>query len=105
MVKPGSKDRKYKILITGQELAELQKFTYQMCEAFGLDRKIENYKGTRPIGFWRWDLDCLEMVTEDALEDTGEYPDKSGPGYEAMKNLCRRIKELRERAYAEIGGE
>ena len=25
-----------------------------MAEAFGLDRKIENYKGTRPITLYRW---------------------------------------------------
>ena len=104
MLKPGSKDKKYEILITGQELVELKKFTGQMCEAFGLDNRIEKYKGTRPIGFYRWDMDCLEDVTEGALEDTTEYPKKSGPGYEAMKSLCRHIKDMRERAYAEMRG-
>jgi len=104
MVNPGSKDKQYEILITGQELVELKKFTGWMSDAFGLDNRIEKYKGTRPIGFYRWDLDCLEMVTEDALKETKEYPKKSGPGYEAMKSLCRRIKELRDRAYAEMRG-
>jgi len=102
MLKPGSKDKRYEILITGRELVELKKFTLSMCEAFGLDNRIEKYKGTRPIGFYRWDMDCLEMVTQDALKDTEEYPEKSGPGYEAMKSLCRRIKELHDRAYAEM---
>ena len=50
-MRPGSKDKRYYILITGQELIELKKYTYLMAEAYGLDRKIENYKGTRPIGF------------------------------------------------------
>lgn len=102
MLKPGSNDIPYKILITGQELIELKKFTGGMCEAFGLDDRIERYKGTRPIGFYRWDLDCLEAVTKEALNDDEEYPEKSGLGYEAMKSLCKRIDELFELAYAEF---
>jgi hypothetical protein len=102
MLKPGKNDVQYKILITGQELIELKKFTGGMCEAFGLDDRIERYKGTRPIGFYRWDLDCLEMVTKDALEDDEEYPEKSGIEYEAMKSLCKRIKDIFDLAYAEF---
>ena len=45
MVKPGSKDRKAIILITGLELDELQCFTDSMAESFGLDRRMENYQG------------------------------------------------------------
>ena len=59
-MKPGSGDKQYRILITGRELEELKKFTWSMAEAFGLDRRIEKYQGKRPIGFYRWDLDCLE---------------------------------------------
>ena len=29
--------------ISGRQLEELQKHTWHMCEAFGLDRKIENF--------------------------------------------------------------
>jgi len=50
-MKPGSRDIKVNILITGEELEELQKHTWSMVEAFGLDRRIEQYKGKRPIGF------------------------------------------------------
>ena len=42
---------KVNILITGEELEELQKHTWSMVEAFGLDRRIEQYKGKRPIGW------------------------------------------------------
>ena len=101
-MKPGSKDKRHKILITGPELEELQKFTWLMAEAFGLDRRIENYKGKRPIGFYRWDLDCLVDVTESVLADTKEYPDKSGPDYAAMNQLCDRLKRLSAEAYGEI---
>lgn len=102
-MKPGSKDKPYPILIAGRELEELKKFTWHMMESFGLDQRIEDYKGSRPIGFYRWDLDCLEAVTEFALEDKEEYPDGSGPRHEAMKQLCERIKRLRAQAYADMG--
>ena len=102
-MKPGSKDKPYLILITGVELEELKRFTWSMAEAFGLDRRIENYQGKRPIGFYRWDLDCLQDVTELALDDTRAYPSRSGLRYEAMKRICDRIKRLREQAYADFG--
>lgn len=101
-MKPSPKDIKYKILITGQELIELKKFTWSMVEAFGLDHKIEQYQGKRPIGFYRWDLDCLEDVISMAVDDTKEYPDKSGIGYKAINKLYERIKEIRTHAYEEL---
>ena len=101
-MKPGSGDKQYRILISGRELEELKRFTWSMAEAFGLDRRIESYQGKRPIGFYRWDLDCLEDVIDLALDDDREYPRKSGPSYEAMKQLADRIKQLRTRAYAEM---
>ena len=73
-----------------------------MNEAFGLDRKIERYQGKRPIGFYRWDLNCLEDAIAMALDDTDEYPDKSGAYYDAMKKLHNRIVQLRKQAYGEL---
>jgi len=48
-MKPRKHDVPIKLKISGRQLEELQKYTVDMCEAFGLDRKIEKYKGTRPI--------------------------------------------------------
>jgi len=48
-MKPGPNDVKLIILITGDELHELKRFTIDMVEAFGLDRRIEAYTGKRPI--------------------------------------------------------
>jgi len=104
-MKPGSRDKQYRILITGRELDELKRFTWNMAEAFGLDGRIDNYQGKRPIGFYGWDLDCLEDVTDMALADEKAYPGKSGPGYEAMRTLHERIKQLRAEAYADIREE
>lgn len=91
-MKPRSKDKKIEILISGEELSELQRHTWQMAEAFGLDRRIENYKGKRPIGLYSWDFDCLLAVVEMALDDPKEYPDKENQGYKSLKNLLDRLK-------------
>ncbi len=99
-MKPGPNDRKVAMLITGDELGELKRFTVDMAEAFGLDRRIEKYSGERPINFYRWDLDCLLAVTENALRDNGEYPDKTSPAYTALKRLHIRLPDEYDKAYA-----
>ncbi len=63
-----------------------------MLEAFGLDRRIENYKGKRPIGLFSWDFDCLLAVIEYVIDDPKEYPDKNDSGYIALKKLYERLK-------------
>jgi len=100
-VKPGKYDKKYSILITGLELEELKRFTWQMVEAFGLDRRIEQYQGKRPLGFYRWDLDCLQDVIGMALKDAEAYPDHAAPGYAALRSLYERIRRLCAEAYGE----
>lgn len=56
------------MFITGVELDELQKHTWCMAEAFGLDSRIEKYKGKRPIGLYRWDMECLIDAVSIALD-------------------------------------
>ena len=70
-----------------------------MAEAFGLDRKIENYKGSRPITLYRWDLDCLMDVIDFALRDGRDYPDRSAPGYLALKRLGERLHQEYDAVY------
>ena len=82
-MKPGSRDKKHTILITGLELEEIQRFTGWMAESFGLDRRIADYRGKRPIGLYRWDIECLQDVIGMALKDPAEYPYHSTPGYTA----------------------
>ncbi|MFO0926141.1 MAG: hypothetical protein U0736_03760 [Gemmataceae bacterium] len=83
------KDHRHRLLISGDELQEPQRHTGAMAEAFGLDRKIENYKGTRPITLYRWDLDCLMDVIDLALRDERDYPDRSAPAYLAAQEPRR----------------
>jgi hypothetical protein len=92
-MKAGSKDIKLDILITGEELNQLQRQTYQMSEAFGLDKRIDNYRGKRPIGLYSWDFDCLLAVIEGALEDEKDYPDKNAAEYKPLMNLYFRLKD------------
>jgi len=71
----------------------LKRFTIDMAEAFGLDRRIEAYSGKWPIGFYRWDLDCLLAVMDLALKDQRAYPDKASSAYAAFKRLHDRLQE------------
>jgi len=98
-MKPGSRDIRHKLLITGDELTELKRHVYSMAESFGLDRKIEAYKGTRPLILYRWDLDCLMDVIADELQDPKQYPDTNAPEYQALKRLGDRLHEEYDRHY------
>ncbi|OIO72473.1 MAG: hypothetical protein CO186_03775 [Zetaproteobacteria bacterium CG_4_9_14_3_um_filter_49_83] len=99
-MKPGKRDIPVKIKIQGRQLEELQAHTVHMCEAYGLDTKVYNYKGVRPISFYRWDLDCLIDVMDYVLADKKKYPDPYDEGYIALSSLNvelkRRYKELYE---------
>ena len=98
-MKPGKNDIPIKIRITGIQLEELQKYTWQMIEAFGLDTKIDNYKGIRPISFYRWDLDCVLDVLDMALNDDKEYPDKYDEGYIRLQELYIHLKNAYRETY------
>jgi hypothetical protein len=98
-MKPGKRDKKVNILIQGKELFELKRHAELMVEAFGLDRRIENYQGKRPIGFYRWDLDCLIDVIDIALNDPYEYADKGSLEYKALSDLHDRLKKEYQRNF------
>ena len=92
MPKPGTKDKKLYFLIADEELTELQRQTWKMKEAFGLDKRIENYLGKRPLGLYSWDLECLLSVMEDTLKDNREYPDKNTSGFKALESIFKRVQ-------------
>ncbi len=98
-MKPGPRDHRHKLRICGDELRELKRHTYAMAEAFGLDAKIENYKGTRPITLYRWDLECLLDIIDVALED--DYPDKAAPEFQALKSLGERLRKEYDDTYGD----
>ncbi len=98
-MKPGRRDIPHKVMINGDELRELKRHTGSMAEAFGLDRKIEVYIGSRPITLYRWDLECLMDVIDCELASPREYPDKTTPEYLALKSLGERLREEYDRHY------
>jgi hypothetical protein len=100
-MRPGRKDRRYNILIDGQELATLQEYTWAMADAYGLDSRIARYKGTRPIGLWSWDLDCLEAMLDNAVRDC---QDCSSQEYQNLQSLRTRIQALLDQAHT-YGGQ
>jgi hypothetical protein len=103
-MKPGHRDIHHKVLITGDELRELKRHTGSMAEAFGLDRKIEAYKGTRPLTLYRWDIECLMDVIDCELNDPREYPDKTAPDYLALKSLSERLRNEYDTHYGNEQG-
>jgi Plasmid pRiA4b ORF-3-like protein len=98
-MKPLPGDYRHRLLITGDELRALKRHTPAMAEAFGLDRKIEKYKGTRPLTLYRWDLDCLLDVIDLALRDERDYPDRSAPAYRALQRLGERLRQEYDAVY------
>jgi len=98
-LKPGKRDIKIYIRISGSQLTELQKYTGDMCEAYGLDAKIGRYKGTRPISFYRWDFDCILDVLDMALADRANYPNQDSPNYLALSALRAGMKQEYKKTY------
>jgi len=104
-MKPASGERKRDILINGLELNELHRFDWLMAESYGLECRIANYKGTRSIGLWRWDIDCLVETIESVLDDPEFYRSHKTPGYLAIKALRDRLEIEGKALYAEITGK
>ena len=103
-MKPGSRDHKYSIKIAGAELAVLKECCFSLPESFGLDRRIEKYQGTRPIGFWRWDLDCLVDVLTLELQSPSKVwrRQRHTLDRDVLQSLHDKLTSLRDEAYKDI---
>ena len=103
-MKPGRHDVRHQVLIAGAELRELQRHTALMAESFGLDRRVEEYRGTRPLGLYRWDLECLLAVLDVALTDRRKYPSQDAPDHQALNALNARLQAEYEAHYGKLSG-
>jgi hypothetical protein len=92
-MKSGKNDRKAEIKFEIYELELLQENSWQMAESFGLDRRIANLTGKRKVGFFSWDLDCLECVGSDIQESPAD------------KKVADRIAKKIEEGYLFIKGK
>ncbi len=100
-MKPSSRDIRHRVLITGDELRELHRHAYSLVEAFGLDRKILAYSGTRPITLYRWDLECLMDTIDTELDNPRKYPDRGAAEFLALTRLRERLREEYDRRYGD----
>lgn len=92
-MKPGKNDIKAEIKFEIDELELLQENSWQMAESFGLDRRIVNLTGKRKVGFYSWDLECLECVVSDLQESPAD------------KEVADRIAKKIEEGYLFIKGK
>jgi hypothetical protein len=96
-LKPGKYDRRHQVLIKDAELRVLKELS--LPESFGLERRVERYQGKRPIGLYRWDLECLLDTL--SLEMT-DYPLHSRPrrtDLAALQSLYNRLRKEYDTAY------
>jgi len=90
-MRPGKNYRKHQVLITGAELLELKSLA--MPESFGLEARVQRYEGKRPIGLYRWDLECLLATLSLELED--RFPHHSRmrrKDFAALRSLHDRLQ-------------
>ncbi|MGA8233951.1 MAG: hypothetical protein WB795_20915, partial [Candidatus Acidiferrales bacterium] len=90
-VRPGKYDRKHQILISGVELRQLK--LLPLPESFGLEGRLQRYEGKRPIGLYRWDLECLLETLSLETADRPQHPRLRKKNIDALKSLHDRLRK------------
>jgi hypothetical protein len=98
-MKPGKKDIKINIRIQGEQLIALQKISFLFTECFGLDSRIDKYKGTKSIGLYQWDFECLIGGIEYAISDQKTKNSMRSSEINALTNLSNTINEIYKKTY------
>ena len=101
-MKPGKNDRKHQVLITGAELRELKLLA--LPESFGLEGRVQRYEGKRPIGLYRWDLECLLATLSLELEERVQHPRLRSKDIAALRSLHDRLQSEYAAAYGQSPG-
>ncbi|MBN1460268.1 MAG: hypothetical protein JXA57_12090 [Armatimonadetes bacterium] len=91
-----------RVKIEGDELRVLRILTFAMADSFGLDARIEAYRGMRPIQLHRWDLDCLVDVLANEIKGVRGEPGHRASEMKALRTLHERLTRLRDKAYADL---
>lgn len=96
-MKPGKYDRRHQVLIRGAELRELKELS--LPESFGSERRVERYQGKRPIGLYRWDLECLLDTLSLEMTDRPLHPKVRRRDLAALQALYDRLRKEYDLAY------
>ena len=101
-MKPGKNDHKHRVLITGAELRELKLLA--LPESFGLEARVQRYAGKRPIGLYRWDLECLLATLSLELEERVQHSRLRRKDLAALRSLHDRLRTEYDSAYGRALG-
>ena len=101
-MRPGKNYRKHQVLITGAELLELKSLA--MPESFGLEARVQRYEGKRPIGLYRWDLECLLATLSLELEERVQHSRLRRKDLAALRSLHDRLRTEYDSAYGRALG-
>ena len=85
------------MLIKGAELRVLKELS--LPESFGLERRVERYQGKRPIGLYRWDLECLLDTLSLEMTDRSLHPRLRKRDLAALQSLYGRLRKEYDSAY------
>lgn len=96
-MKPGKYDRRHQVLIKDAELRALKELS--LPESFGLERRVERYQGKRPIGLYRWDLECLLDTLSLEMTDRPLHPRPRRTDLAALQSLYDRLRKEYDTAY------
>jgi hypothetical protein len=96
-LKPGKYDRRHQVLIRGAELRELKELS--LPESFGLEQRVERYQGKRPMGLYRWDLECLLDTLSLEMTDRRLHPRLRRTDLAALQSLYDRLRKEYDLAY------
>jgi hypothetical protein len=98
-MKPGKNDIKTNLLIQGDELDAIQNICYAFTESFGLDSRIANYKGKRPLGLYQWDYECLISGLDYMVNNEKGKQGISNNDLELLQKLLERITNIYKNTY------
>ena len=69
-------------------------------ESFGgLERRVERYQGKRPIGLYRWDLECLLDTLSPEMTNRPLHPRPHRADLAALQSLYDRLRKEYDTAY------
>jgi hypothetical protein len=70
-------------------------------ESFGLEGRLQRYEGKRPIGLYRWDLECLLATLSLEMEARPQHPRLRSKAIDGLKSLHDRLQKEYDSVYGQ----